>query len=120
MAPVPLPAPETSIQVSTNLVVRAIPRTVASAGTATVSSESPVAEDPGGGTGGATTADNEFPEIKLQSIIVPRGEPMAMIEGQTLVAGEWFGQVQVVEIRPTSVLLRWQGRDREVRLREQL
>ncbi|MGA1236116.1 MAG: hypothetical protein ACO34E_04555 [Limisphaerales bacterium] len=56
------------------------------------------------------------PELRLQSIIYRREAPMAMINGKTLVAGEKVLGVELLEVRPGSVLLRWQGSTQEMRL----
>lgn len=111
--PAPVQAEKRVIRVSTNLVRRVVSGTSSEGGQlsegTTAEPMPPPVLDPGA---------ESFPEVKLQSIILTSGKPMAMINGQTLVAGEWVGDLQVLEIRSASVRLRWQGRERDVQLRD--
>lgn len=59
-----------------------------------------------------------FPDIRLQSIIYREGNPMAMINGETVVPGDRVAGVLVFEIRRDSVVLVWGEEQREFRLRE--
>jgi hypothetical protein len=96
----PLTLPS-QIRVSTNLITR-----------------SAVGEQTDGGTeaGGSVEENASWPELRLQSIIFRSEAPMAMISGKTLVAGEKVLGVELLEVRRSSVLLRWQGRTQEMRL----
>jgi hypothetical protein len=50
-----------------------------------------------------------MPAMRLQSIIYRRNQPTAMIDGQTVQAGDLLGEVRVVEIQRQSVTVEWRG-----------
>jgi hypothetical protein len=66
----------------------------------------------------AVVASGPFPESRLQSIIFRQNDPMAMINGQTVVPGDRVDGVLVLEVRRDRVVLAWEEEQREVRLRE--
>jgi len=99
------------IRVNTNLVVRT------STGPMTVDGSLAKA-DLAAGRKEVAVASGSFPEIRLQSIIFRSSDPMAMINGQTVLPGDWVDGVLVLEVRRESVVLVWREEEREVRLRE--
>jgi hypothetical protein len=110
--PAPALSEPSEIRVSTNLLVRTsgAPSAAPATHRATTASDRASKE-------GAEPAQ-PFPAVRLQSIIFRPDQPMAMINGQTVVPGDEVDGLRVAEIRRTSVILAREDERHEFWLRD--
>ncbi len=64
-----------------------------------------------------SVADKKRAQIKLQAIMTRNGQRQAIVNGVVLNPGDIYKSHKVIEILPSSVLIEFDGKRREIALR---